>query len=55
MNQYDYEYILTRNAALYGIPKGTKKNPDNKMGIFQSLGQHYTQYDLDKFFYSFTR
>ncbi|KAI6091726.1 subtilisin-like protein [Hypoxylon rubiginosum] len=40
--------------ALYGIPKGTKKNPDNRMGIFQSLGQHYTQYDLDMFFYSFT-
>ncbi|XXG96353.1 hypothetical protein Hte_002635 [Hypoxylon texense] len=40
--------------ALYGIPRGTKKNPDNKMGIFQSLGQHYTQYDLDKFFWSFT-
>ncbi|KAI1389168.1 putative alkaline serine protease AorO [Hypoxylon trugodes] len=40
--------------ALYNIPKGTKKHPDNKMGIFQSLGQHYTQYDLDKFFWSFT-
>ncbi|KAI1409994.1 subtilisin-like protein [Hypoxylon sp. FL1857] len=40
--------------ALYGIPKGTKKHPDNKMGIFQSLGQHYTQYDLNSFFWSFT-
>lgn len=40
---------------MYGIPKGTKKHPDNRMGIFQSLGQHYTQYDLDKFFWSFTR
>ncbi|KAI1760631.1 subtilisin-like protein [Hypoxylon sp. FL1150] len=40
--------------ALYGIPKGTKNHPDNRMGIFQSLGQHYTQYDLDMFFYSFT-
>ncbi|OTB14731.1 hypothetical protein K445DRAFT_62316 [Daldinia sp. EC12] len=40
--------------ALYGIPKGTKKHPDNKMGIFQSLGQHYTQHDLDTFFWSFT-
>ncbi|KAI8634505.1 peptidase S8/S53 domain-containing protein [Xylariaceae sp. FL1651] len=39
---------------LYGIPKGTKKNPENKMGIFQSLGQHYTQYDLDSFFWAFT-
>ncbi|KAH9885911.1 putative alkaline serine protease AorO [Xylariomycetidae sp. FL2044] len=40
--------------SLYGIPKGTKKHPDNKMGIFQSLGQHYTQFDLDSFFWSFT-
>ncbi|KAI0025076.1 subtilisin-like protein [Xylariomycetidae sp. FL0641] len=40
--------------ALYGIPKGTKHHPDNKMGIFQSLGQHYTQEDLDTFFYGFT-
>ncbi|KAI0854023.1 protease S8 tripeptidyl peptidase I [Daldinia vernicosa] len=40
--------------ALYGIPKGSKKHPDNKMGIFQSLGQHYTQHDLDTFFWSFT-
>ncbi|KAI1266121.1 peptidase S8/S53 domain-containing protein [Xylariaceae sp. FL1019] len=39
---------------LYGIPKGTKKSPDNKMGIFQSLGQHYAQQDLDYFFYAFT-
>ncbi|KAI0131101.1 protease S8 tripeptidyl peptidase I [Daldinia grandis] len=40
--------------ALYGVPKGSKKHPDNKMGIFQSLGQHYTQHDLDTFFWSFT-
>ncbi|KAI1087614.1 subtilisin-like protein [Rostrohypoxylon terebratum] len=40
--------------AMYGIPKGTKKHADNRMGIFQSLGQHYTQYDLDKFFWSFS-
>ncbi|KAI5928203.1 peptidase S8/S53 domain-containing protein [Camillea tinctor] len=39
---------------LYGIPKGTKKHPDNKLGIFQSLGQHYTQHDLDTFFWAFT-
>ncbi|KAI0007511.1 putative alkaline serine protease AorO [Xylariaceae sp. FL0662B] len=39
---------------LYGIPKGSKKHPDNRMGIFQALGQHYTQFDLDTFFYSFT-
>ncbi|KAI0198831.1 peptidase S8/S53 domain-containing protein [Astrocystis sublimbata] len=39
---------------LYGIPKGTKKHAGNKMGIFQSLGQHYTQQDLDTFFWAFT-
>ncbi|KAI2616243.1 subtilisin-like protein [Hypoxylon sp. NC1633] len=39
---------------LYGIPKGSKKHSDNRMGIFQSLGQHYTQYDLNTFFWSFT-
>ncbi|KAJ2974061.1 hypothetical protein NUW58_g8780 [Xylaria curta] len=39
---------------LYGIPKGTTKHPGNKMGIFQSLRQHYTQHDLDTFFWAFT-
>ncbi|OTA99876.1 hypothetical protein M426DRAFT_247598 [Hypoxylon sp. CI-4A] len=39
---------------IYKIPKGTKNHPDNRMGIFQSLGQHYTQYDLDKFFWDFS-
>ncbi|KAI1124156.1 peptidase S8/S53 domain-containing protein [Nemania abortiva] len=39
---------------MYGIPKGTTKHADNKMGIFQSLKQHYTQHDLDSFFWAFT-
>ncbi|KAI0550421.1 peptidase S8/S53 domain-containing protein [Xylaria curta] len=39
---------------MYGIPKGTTKQPGNKMGIFQSLRQHYTQQDLDTFFWAFT-
>ncbi|ORY56843.1 alkaline serine protease [Pseudomassariella vexata] len=39
---------------LYQIPNGTKAHPDNKMGIFQSLGQHYAQEDLDTFFWAFT-
>ncbi|TGJ88447.1 hypothetical protein E0Z10_g268 [Xylaria hypoxylon] len=39
---------------LYGIPKGTTKHADNKMGIFQSLSEHYTQQDLDNFFWAFT-
>lgn len=40
--------------GLYRVPKGTKAHPDNKMGIFQGLGQKYTQYDLDTFFQGFT-
>ncbi|KAI0401512.1 peptidase S8/S53 domain-containing protein [Xylaria palmicola] len=39
---------------MYQIPKGTLKHADNKMGIFQSLKQHYTQQDLDTFFWAFT-
>ncbi len=39
---------------MYGIPKGTTKHAGNKMGIFQSLKQHYTQQDLDNFFWAFT-
>ncbi|KAJ8127015.1 hypothetical protein O1611_g6625 [Lasiodiplodia mahajangana] len=39
---------------MYGIPKGTTKHAGNKMGIFQSLKQHYTQHDLDSFFWAFT-
>ncbi|KAI1364802.1 peptidase S8/S53 domain-containing protein [Xylaria arbuscula] len=39
---------------LYGIPKGTTKHEGNKMGVFQSLKQHYTQQDLDTFFWAFT-
>ncbi|KAK8133413.1 hypothetical protein PG984_005425 [Apiospora sp. TS-2023a] len=39
---------------LYRVPKGTKAHPDNKMGIFQGLGQKYTQHDLDTFFRGFT-
>ncbi|TRX89818.1 hypothetical protein FHL15_009251 [Xylaria flabelliformis] len=39
---------------MYGIPKGTTNQPGNKMGIFQSLRQHYTQQDLDTFFWAFT-
>ncbi|KAI0876507.1 peptidase S8/S53 domain-containing protein [Hypoxylon argillaceum] len=39
---------------MYGIPKGTTKHAGNKMGIFQSLKQHYTQQDLNTFFWAFT-
>ncbi|KAI0505318.1 peptidase S8/S53 domain-containing protein [Xylaria bambusicola] len=39
---------------MYGIPKGNTSHASNKMGIFQSLKQHYTQQDLDAFFWAFT-
>jgi tripeptidyl-peptidase I len=40
-------------AAAYGIPPGTKANPDNAMGIFEE-GDFYSQEDLDLFFKNFT-
>ncbi|KAI0967950.1 peptidase S8/S53 domain-containing protein [Xylaria arbuscula] len=50
------DYYVTSDCIrqLYGVPKGITKHAGNKMGIFQSLRQHYTQQDLDTFFYSFT-
>ncbi|KAI1327638.1 peptidase S8/S53 domain-containing protein [Xylariaceae sp. FL0255] len=39
---------------LYNIPKGTKNDSSNRMGIFQNLGEHYAQYDLDVFFWAYT-
>ncbi|KAI1349367.1 peptidase S8/S53 domain-containing protein [Xylaria sp. FL0043] len=50
------DYYVTPDCirAMYGIPKGTTNHDGNKMGIFQSLKQHYTQQDLDTFFWAFT-
>ncbi|KAK8108298.1 uncharacterized protein PG998_010311 [Apiospora kogelbergensis] len=45
---------IRREKGLYRVPKGTKAHPSNKMGIFQGLGQKYTQHDLDTFFQGFT-
>jgi len=39
-------------AALYNIPKGTKKAKGNELGIFEDLGDVYSQADLDLFFKS---
>lgn len=31
---------------------GTKAHPKNKIGVFQGLTQHYSQADLDMFFWN---
>ncbi|KAK3321723.1 Pro-kumamolisin, activation domain-containing protein [Apodospora peruviana] len=33
----------------YHIPNGTKAFPGNELGVFQSLDQHYNQWDLDMY------
>jgi tripeptidyl-peptidase-1 len=42
-------------AALYQIPPGTSKHPNNTLGIFESELQFYTQLDLNSFFTNFTK
>ncbi|CAK7262474.1 hypothetical protein SEPCBS57363_000063 [Sporothrix epigloea] len=34
---------------LYDIPLGTTATPGNEMGVFESLGDHYSKLDLDVF------
>lgn len=36
--------------ALYQIPNNTLASPGNELGIFESLDDHYSRYDLDVFF-----
>ncbi|KAK8009372.1 hypothetical protein PG991_011923 [Apiospora marii] len=48
------ECIRRTFALLTSRTASTKAHPDNKMGIFQGLGQKYTQHDLDTFFQEFT-
>ena len=37
-------------STLYNITKPTKANPNNKLGIFEDLGDVYSQTDLNDFF-----
>lgn len=37
-------------VAMYNITKGSKATKGNELGIFESLGDVYTQEDLDLFF-----
>ncbi|KAK3647834.1 Tripeptidyl-peptidase sed1 [Elasticomyces elasticus] len=41
-------------AALYNITKGTKASKGNQLGIFEDLGDYYSQTDLNLFFANFT-
>ncbi|CAN8102435.1 unnamed protein product [Discula destructiva] len=34
----------------YGIPNNTLASPGNELGIFETLNDHYSKYDLDAFF-----
>lgn len=41
-------------SALYKVPKGTKANPNNTMGVFEE-GDYYAQEDLNLFYANFTK
>lgn len=36
--------------AMYNITKATSAQPGNELGIFEDLGDYYSQTDLDLFF-----
>lgn len=40
---------------MYNITEGTKAAPGNELGIFEDLGDVYSQEDLDFFFSAFAR
>jgi hypothetical protein len=40
---------------MYNITKGTKATKGNELGIFEDLGDVYSQEDLDLFFSTFAR
>jgi tripeptidyl-peptidase-1 len=46
----NFEANLT---ALYNITEGTTATKGNELGIFEDLGDYYSQTDLDLFFTSF--
>lgn len=39
--------------SLYKIPRGSKASPNNKLGIFEGLGDIFNQEDLNKFYSKF--
>jgi tripeptidyl-peptidase-1 len=40
-------------TALYNITEGTTATKGNELGIFEDLGDYYSQADLDLFFNSY--
>lgn len=42
-------------SALYKVPKATKAAPNNALGIFEDLGDVYSQTDLDLFWLTFAQ
>lgn len=46
---------LTRSTALYNITAPTLANAGNKMGIFEDIGDVYSQTDLNLFFTTFAQ
>lgn len=39
---------------MYNIPAGNTSTKGNEMGIFEDIGDVYSQQDLDEFFTTFT-
>jgi tripeptidyl-peptidase I len=52
LNGNNCTYIVTPEciANLYNITKGTTAQPGNQLGIFEDLGDVYSQEDLNLFF-----
>ena len=46
-----YKYVTPDCVRTqYGIPKGSTAAAGNELGVFESLGQHYSKADLDTYF-----
>jgi tripeptidyl-peptidase-1 len=46
----DTEVTMDCIRTQYQIPNGTTETPGNELGVFESLGYHYMQDDLDSYF-----
>lgn len=42
-----------RHTAMYNITDGDKATPGNELGIFEDIGDVYSQEDLNLFFTTF--
>ncbi|KAF3769696.1 subtilisin-like protein [Cryphonectria parasitica EP155] len=51
LNNTNCDYYVTQECirTQYSITKGDKAAPGNELGIFESLGDHYSKEDLDVF------